>query len=349
MRRCGRRSSATRCSPLPPTSSTRRRPWPSTPRPRSPASCVEGVEILGAALPDNPPQRSAWLTATEISTGGATMLRNLGFRPLVFTPEIYNGLEGSIGGFVDTTLAVEVDLGDGTRFPAMVLHATGAAARTCGGDRRHQRHRRRRADHGHAGHDAARARRRPAPQRRARRARLRHPGPRRRRDAGDVRRRDARLRAGAAVGPGERHRHDDRRRRRPAGRHAPRDGRTRPHRAGPAHRPDPHLGRELGVDDARRRPAARVARRPGHPAVDRRLRRRGRRHAGAHLGRSRRRAGPSGGPPAVHVHPHRPLEPAAPEPAQHGRPSRCASSSVPARRSSRSRTATSSSSWRPTA
>ena len=83
------------------------------------------MEILGAALPDNPPQRSAWLTATEISTGGATMLRNLGFRPLVFTPEIYNALEGSIGGFVDTTLAVEVDLGDGARFPAIVLHATG--------------------------------------------------------------------------------------------------------------------------------------------------------------------------------------------------------------------------------
>ena len=69
--------------------------------------------------------------------------------------------------------------------------------------------------------------------------------------------------------------------------------------------------------------------------------------AGADLGRSGRRAGPGRGPPAVHVHPHRPLEPAAPEPAQHGRPNRCTSSSARARRSSRSRPATSSSSSAP--
>ena len=58
------------------------------------------------------------------------MLRNLGFRPLVFTPEIYNALDGNIGGFVDTTLAVEVDLGDGDPLPGDGAPRHRRAART---------------------------------------------------------------------------------------------------------------------------------------------------------------------------------------------------------------------------
>ena len=91
---------------------------------------LEGTDILSAALPDSPPVRSAWLAPTEISTGAAAMLRNLGFRALVFAPDVYNELEGSIGGFVDTTLSIDVALGDGVSFPGLVVDASGRLLET---------------------------------------------------------------------------------------------------------------------------------------------------------------------------------------------------------------------------
>ena len=197
-------------------------------------------------------------------------------------------------------------------------------------------------DHGHAGHDPPRARRRPAPQRRARaRPTAASPTPTSRR-AGDVRRRDARLRAGATVGARRRDRHDDRRRRRPAGRHAPGHGRdpTSTERAR-AHRPD-----------QRRRPRAPgrcCSTTPSSLRVERRARRRCCRPAStdaevdATLARiaaeAARRARPVAVPRPFTFTLTGALEPAAPEPAQHGHGAAAVVVS-PARRSSRSPTAT---------
>ena len=51
------------------------------------------------------------------------MLRDpLGFDLLVFDQDVYNGLDGSIGGYHDPTLAFRVDLGDGATLPGVIVH-----------------------------------------------------------------------------------------------------------------------------------------------------------------------------------------------------------------------------------
>jgi hypothetical protein len=82
-----------------------------------------GEDELGAAMPNRPPLRSAWLAgSTGLSAPAAAMLREpLGFDLLVFDQDTYNGLEGGIGGFHDPTLAFDVDLGDGNTLPGFVF------------------------------------------------------------------------------------------------------------------------------------------------------------------------------------------------------------------------------------
>ncbi|MET0579298.1 MAG: DUF6049 family protein, partial [Ilumatobacteraceae bacterium] len=80
---------------------------------------------LAAALPVRPTRESAWMAPEAISTPAATMLRNLGFRSLVLAPEFYEELDGAIGGYFDRTLALEVDLGDGSTLPAKVPDVSG--------------------------------------------------------------------------------------------------------------------------------------------------------------------------------------------------------------------------------
>ena len=83
----------------------------------------DGEDLLGAALPANPPQRSAWLSATPISSSAAAMLRDpLGFDLLVLDRDVYDSLDGSIGGYHDQTLAFEVALDEGASLPGMVVH-----------------------------------------------------------------------------------------------------------------------------------------------------------------------------------------------------------------------------------
>ena len=72
---CARRSTATRCSRCRPTCSTRRRPWRSTPRATSTASCATARTSSTDALPSSLPQRAAWLVPTPISTDAAALLR----------------------------------------------------------------------------------------------------------------------------------------------------------------------------------------------------------------------------------------------------------------------------------
>lgn len=82
-----------------------------------------GEDALGAALPDHPPVRSAWLVPdTGLSAAAGAMLREpLGFDLLVFGQDTYNQLEGGIGGFHDPTLAFDVVLGDDNTLPGMVV------------------------------------------------------------------------------------------------------------------------------------------------------------------------------------------------------------------------------------
>jgi hypothetical protein len=85
----------------------------------------EGEDVLASALPAAPASRSAWVVTSPISAGAVTELRNLGFRLLLLDTEMYNSLDGNIGGFQDPTLAAEVDVGDGFVMPAVVVSAAG--------------------------------------------------------------------------------------------------------------------------------------------------------------------------------------------------------------------------------
>lgn len=84
---------------------------------------LRGEDVLDDALGVRATRESGWLAPGEISTGATRLLRNLGFRSLVLTPDTYNGLDGSIGGYLDATLAIGVELGEQTPFPAKVVDA----------------------------------------------------------------------------------------------------------------------------------------------------------------------------------------------------------------------------------
>ena len=85
----------------------------------------DGEDALGAALPGIAATRSGWLVTSPVSTDAATLLRDLGFDLLTLGADDYATLEGNIGGFVDTTLAVEVALNDAGTMPAMVMSSAG--------------------------------------------------------------------------------------------------------------------------------------------------------------------------------------------------------------------------------
>ena len=81
----------------------------------------DGEDALGAALPGIAATRSGWLVTSPVSTDAATLLRDLGFDLLTLGADDYATLDGNIGGFVDTTLAVEVALDDAGTMPAIVM------------------------------------------------------------------------------------------------------------------------------------------------------------------------------------------------------------------------------------
>ena len=85
----------------------------------------DGEDALGAALPGIAATRSGWLVRSPVSTDAATMLRDLGFDLLTLGADDYSTLDGNIGGFVDTTLAVQVALDDAGTMPAMVMSGAG--------------------------------------------------------------------------------------------------------------------------------------------------------------------------------------------------------------------------------
>ena len=85
----------------------------------------DGEDALGAALPGIAATRSGWLVTSPVSTDAATLLLDLGFDLLTLGTDDYATLEGNIGGFLDTTLAVEVALDDAGTMPAMVRTSAG--------------------------------------------------------------------------------------------------------------------------------------------------------------------------------------------------------------------------------
>ena len=296
------RRSATRCAPSlagdEVLAAPGRRPRPVVgrrhrrPGRRSPASCARARTSSARRCPTARRERSAWLAPTAISTGAATMLRDLGFRSLVFTRTSTTGSRAASAGTTTPTLGVEVDLGDGATLPGDGRSTPAARLLDPGAlDRRHQR---RPTPRCRSWPSLVTTRRELGDDLRrsavlaARRAGI--PDAEVAGDAGDVRRRDARLRARPAVGAPERHRHDDRRGRRSAGRHAARrpPAPTSRDRAGRIDltRVSAESAGSMMLDDTQ---LARVARRARHAAVDRRRRRRGRRRAGAGLGRGRGR------------------------------------------------------------
>jgi Family of unknown function (DUF6049) len=81
----------------------------------------EGEDALAEALPTSPARRSAWVATSPISAAAAIELRNLGFRLLILDDATYTSLDGNIGGYQDPSLAVDVDIGDGSVLPALVV------------------------------------------------------------------------------------------------------------------------------------------------------------------------------------------------------------------------------------
>ncbi|MET0461001.1 MAG: hypothetical protein ABW195_17255 [Ilumatobacteraceae bacterium] len=85
---------------------------------------LRGEDALDGALAVRATRETGWLVPAEISTDATMLLRNLGFRSLVLTREVYADLDGSIAGYFDTTLSLGVDIGNGASFPAKVIDAS---------------------------------------------------------------------------------------------------------------------------------------------------------------------------------------------------------------------------------
>ena len=66
-------------------------------------------------------ERSLWVSSSQLTTGGAVLLRDLGARLLVLPPSEYAAASGSLGAFTDTTQFVQTRLPDGTTMPTMVI------------------------------------------------------------------------------------------------------------------------------------------------------------------------------------------------------------------------------------
>jgi hypothetical protein len=65
--------------------------------------------------------REVWATTDPITTEGASMLRNLGFRLILMSPDNYYAAKGSVQGFTDFSQLFEINLPDGTAMPMGVI------------------------------------------------------------------------------------------------------------------------------------------------------------------------------------------------------------------------------------
>ena len=156
-----RRRGAGRCRP---TCSTRRRPWRSTPRTTFARELRSGEDVLGRRpAASSAAARGVARRRRRSAPTPRRCSRDLGFRLLVLDAgRSTTELDGNIGGYHDTTLAFDVDLGDGgdaagdgrRRRPAAARPGRRSSAATSAPTDAAVR------DRGRAGDDAARARRR---------------------------------------------------------------------------------------------------------------------------------------------------------------------------------------------
>ncbi len=86
-----------------------------------------GEDMLTAAVPTTGSRRNAWVVLDPLSGAGAQELRDLGFRFLVMTPDMYRATvdagAGSGAGTPDTSLFTTVALPDGGTLPLIVVDA----------------------------------------------------------------------------------------------------------------------------------------------------------------------------------------------------------------------------------
>jgi hypothetical protein len=66
-------------------------------------------------------RRSVAIAGTPLSTAAITMLRDLGTRLLILSPDDYDAAEGSLGVFTDSSQLVSAELEDGGRLPVAVV------------------------------------------------------------------------------------------------------------------------------------------------------------------------------------------------------------------------------------
>ncbi len=91
------------------------------------AEVRRGEDALSRILPGVASSRAAWLVREPLSRDAAAMLRDpLGYRLLVVDQPTYETLPGNISTFLDASLAVDIDLGEGTAMQAAVVSPLGS-------------------------------------------------------------------------------------------------------------------------------------------------------------------------------------------------------------------------------
>ncbi|MFT3852049.1 MAG: DUF6049 family protein [Ilumatobacteraceae bacterium] len=80
-----------------------------------------GEDMFGGADLPGTTMRSAAAVTTPLSEAGGELLRDLGTRLLLFTPAIYDTLDGNISSFTDSTQLVRVRLDDDRSFDAAIV------------------------------------------------------------------------------------------------------------------------------------------------------------------------------------------------------------------------------------
>jgi hypothetical protein len=86
---------------------------------------ASGQDLLEAALPSTDVRRNVWLVTSPISTDAATVLRDLGVRYLVMTPDLFAQSISDVAPSTDRF--VEIDLRDGATMPILLIDDLGAA------------------------------------------------------------------------------------------------------------------------------------------------------------------------------------------------------------------------------
>ncbi|MEI7618684.1 MAG: hypothetical protein WCK14_08700 [Actinomycetota bacterium] len=83
----------------------------------------EGENAISALGETPPSDRSIWWSWGQLTTPGASLVRDLGARLLVLSPNEYANAKGSLGPGTDTTQLLMTTLPDATSVPTLVLDA----------------------------------------------------------------------------------------------------------------------------------------------------------------------------------------------------------------------------------